>query len=127
MAKRIDLPSNRRNNLECLEQKLVTNSHLVNYVFIVTSGFIIHAPSSIDEFELAISNKVSHLLLSLWSLLIPPSEKESNFNKNEVTCWILEQLINDTVNGELDSCILNIVFVSIVIFIYSFKPSNVIM
>jgi hypothetical protein len=49
VTKRINLPSNSGSNPKFLHQELVSIHHVVNLIFIVSAGFIMHAPSSIHE------------------------------------------------------------------------------
>lgn len=71
------------------EQELVTNCHLIYYIFIIGSSFIVHAPTTIHKFNLAIIYQFSHLVLSFFRRVYPPSEKIGSFYLNEFPCWIL--------------------------------------
>jgi hypothetical protein len=46
----IDMPSNAGLDSEFLKEELVTNHHVVDHVFVVSAGLIVHAPACIHEF-----------------------------------------------------------------------------
>lgn len=56
MSKWIDLPANSRCDSELLHQELMTEHHVVDLIFIVSAGLIMHAPAGIHELETSLLN-----------------------------------------------------------------------
>ena len=60
MSEGVNVPSDSRFNTEFCEEEVVTNHHVVDHIFVVSTGFIMHAPASIYELKLAVPNKSSY-------------------------------------------------------------------
>lgn len=73
MSKRVDMPSDRWYATECFLEPSVTDSHLINYIFVIRSGLIRHAPAPIDKLDLAVLVKLLHLVSLCLCGLVPPS------------------------------------------------------
>lgn len=56
VTKGINVPTNSRSHSELFLKELVTVHHVKNDVFVVRTGFIIHAPSTVDELKTTISD-----------------------------------------------------------------------
>ena len=56
---------------------------MINDVDVVGSGFIVHAPTAVDELEPSVGDQISGDVSSLFILVVPPSLEECHFGVNE--------------------------------------------
>ncbi len=127
VTKWIDMPCYSRSYSKILFKPSVTNCHLIYYILIIRSGLVRHTPSTINKLDLFILYKFFHLSFLIISCLIPPSVKKCNLNNREFIGWIFAQLIYNSIDSILNSSKLSFHISSIIIIIYSFEPSNIIM
>ena len=54
MSERINVPSDSRGDSEFVQQELVSNEHVVDHVFVVGTGLVVHAPPTVDDLQAAL-------------------------------------------------------------------------
>lgn len=68
-----------------------------------------------------------HSMMHFVVLLQPPSPKKRSLHVNESSGRIIQQCVHNRIQNVLYSSDLNITFVSIVVLIHRFQPSNIVM
>ena len=126
MTKRIDVPCYVRYIVQSIFEPSQAYGHLINKIFIIHVGLIRHAPTCIHEMKLFISNQSSHCVSLLLWCLVPPSIEEGHLYDCELVLGIISELRNDGINGVLNSCKLCSCVSTIVVVVYSFEPSYII-
>lgn len=99
VAEVIDVPSSAWDIAKCLEQKLVSQSHLINYIFIIASSFIVHRPASVREGELAAFDQLSYSLLGIVVLLVPPLPEKCHLDIGEGVILVLLELRHNCIEN----------------------------
>jgi len=127
MPKLIKMPSHFRSDLKLILQKLMTCLHIGDDVFIVTNSFIIQTPASVDEFELAIFNKISELFFWSLCLLVPPFRKESHFCPSEGSVLVLFEHVKNSVENVIHASSSYHIFWSGVVLVDCLSKSNIVM
>lgn len=127
MSKWIDLPSNSWNFPECFEQPLMPNCHLIYDIFIIRCGFIVHAPATIDELKLFVSNKLAHQFSTRFRTVNPPVMKKSNFHLDELSLRVFLKFINHRVYDLLYTYPLIWLLSALIVLFKSAKPTNIVM
>lgn len=126
MAKGIDLPACGGSYIKVIKNELMAQRHLVDDVLVIGCGFIIHAPSTANEFELAIFDECFGYLLGVIILEVPPHFEKGGLDLNESARGILLQFLNISVDGVLNGGKLNRLLESVKVLIDSLEPTNVI-
>lgn len=127
MAKWINLPSNSWSNSKLLHYKVMANHHIVNHIFVVRAGFIVHWPAGIQKFKTTFTDKGAYLILQFLSLVLPPHGKEFHLDIWKSLSWVVNKLWNNFVEYELHFNSLNIIIYTRKVFINCFQPANIIM
>jgi hypothetical protein len=84
VAERIYVPANAGLPSELLEVPFMTLIHVVDHILIVSAGFVLHAPASIDYFQAALLNELADLSLHIISLIFPPHAQELHLHISEL-------------------------------------------
>lgn len=92
----------------------------------MTGSFIIHTPSTTNEFQSSFINQLLHFFFIVVWLILPPFEKEWWFNVNESFCRIFQQRCDHWVQNQLNIRLLVILLRAIVILINCFQPANIV-
>ena len=87
------MPSDTRYNIKFLLQKLMSNYHIFNQVFIDWACLITCNPPSIDKFKSFFFYKLSKYVLSGRVLKIPPPLEEPYLSMSEMLIWIFPQIL----------------------------------
>lgn len=61
-----------------------------------------HAPPAVDELKLPVGNQATGRVAAGIVLLFPPPGKEANLDVDEMTVWIFEELVNNSVDDVED-------------------------
>ena len=85
MTEGINLPPDSWLDSKLLNNKIVTNHHIVYHIVIDWASFIMHRPPSIDKLQLTVFDKLSYLVLLLFSLKIPPHLEELHFDLRKLS------------------------------------------
>jgi hypothetical protein len=84
MAEGINMPSYPRGNSEFLLKPVVSKVHVVYYIFIMSTCFIVHTPSSVDDFKTTLLIEHTNFVFHVFSLSLPPHTEELHFNVCEL-------------------------------------------
>lgn len=98
---------------------------MVDYILIISACLIIHYPSAINYFNLAILNKSLCFHLNLRVLNIIPFFKIFHFDKSKSFIFIKSKLTNHCVINILDIDPLSVLVWSIKVFLWSFQPAYI--
>jgi len=90
----VDLPADSRFDAEFLKHKLVTELHVGDHVLVMGASFVVHGPTSINNFETALRYECAHILLHSVSLFIPPHGEELHLNVGELLDWVEKKMFN---------------------------------
>ena len=94
MTKRIYMPSYSRFDSKLLKKELMTNHHVVDHIFIVRTGFIMHAPTSVNKLKTTLLNELSNLSLHSIRLILPPHAKEFHLDIRKTFVRITNKFID---------------------------------
>ena len=67
----------------------MSDVHIVNHVFVVRAGLIVHAPASIYELQTPLLYEHADLILDILRLSFPPHAEELHFDLSEPPVWII--------------------------------------
>jgi hypothetical protein len=101
---RIDRPARPRHSFvrtESVQQKLVSQRHLIDLIDSNGGCFVMHAPSSVRHFHLSRFNESFESLPHLRRLLQPPWMKEGHLHLHEPPRGVRLQRGNDRVHAVL--------------------------
>lgn len=79
------MPSDSWLDTKFLEKELMSNHHVVDHVFEVGTGFIVHAPASIYKFKPTFFHKLVNNLLDFISLPPVPHREEFHLDISELS------------------------------------------
>jgi hypothetical protein len=74
--------------------------------------FIVHRPPSTDHFQLSRIDQIYYGAAGLFALLAPPFPKESCFNLDVSSVFVLLESLNRAVQDKLDSSIFDVVVIN---------------
>lgn len=126
MTEGVKMPTNGWDDSKGILRPSETSGHLIDDIFIIRSGFIMHAPPSIDNFQLSILNMLLNEIPLCGVGIIPPPVKESHLNNREFVCGIERQFSHNRVDNVLNPCFLGDLIPSIEVVVDCFQPSNII-
>jgi len=120
------MPSNSWFDSKFFEKELVTEHHVVDHVFEVRTGLIMHAPSSIYEFKSTFFHKLVDLLLDFISLSPVPHGKEFHLDISEFSLRVSLKFLNDSAQNEVNIRVLIKHIRTRVVSINSLQPANIV-
>lgn len=127
MSKSINLPACSWFNSKFFLEKVMTNNHIINHIFIICASFICRAPSTICKFKSTLLNKHFNLILNfLWLSVVPHSE-ELHFNIGKLTSWFFQKFFYNSCQNQVNSSMLRILICTRIVLVNCFNPSNIIM
>ena len=53
VAERVDVPADARADTEFLKEEVVAEAHVVDHIFVVGAGLVVHGPAPVSELKLA--------------------------------------------------------------------------
>jgi len=71
----------------------MTLGNIVNNIFVVAGGFVVHGNAASDEFQLLILYKYPYIILFLFILFIPPPHEEPDFDLEWVVNYLDEFMV----------------------------------
>jgi len=93
MPEGVQVPSDARVDSELFVKELVADHHVVDYIIEIRVSFIIGAPSSIDDLELAVLDQILNNFFFLRSLLVVPDSEEAHLSIGELALGVLLKLL----------------------------------
>jgi hypothetical protein len=110
VPKRVDLPAHFRPSAvpKSIIQKPKTPSELVDGRVVVRSRFVVHRPSPVGDFQLAVVDQLDHLLLEGVFLVLPPFPKKRGFDLDVASVGVAYQGFNRRAYYVLDSSVLDV-------------------
>lgn len=120
------MPCNTGHVIESFLEPSKSHSHLIDEVLVVHISLIGHAPSSVDEMQLPSADDCPHLISLLVSCLIPPSIKECCLHNGKFVFSMFVKLAHHSVNSVLYSCELSPHVSAVIVVVYCFEPSYII-
>mmetsp|Transcript_40810 Transcript_40810/g.115511 ORF Transcript_40810/g.115511 Transcript_40810/m.115511 type:complete len:219 (+) Transcript_40810:1325-1981(+) len=123
----VDLPADPRRHPELLHQELVAQRRLVDHVQVERRGLVVHAPTSVDHFELTGLDQPPGEVAHGGALLVPPPLEEGLLRVREGPVRVLAQGAHHGVEDHPYARVLDGVVLPREILIKGLEPAHVVM
>ena len=126
VAKRIDVPADRRGVSEGLLKPLMARHHVIHHVIVVSAGLIMHRPARVHKLEAAFFDKLAHFSLLVFGLLVPPHGEELHLDLGEPLFGVILELNHVCADNVLNIGDLDILSRACEVFVDSFEPADIV-
>jgi len=89
VAERVDVPADSGLHAYLLQQVLMPDDHVVELVFVVSAGLIVHAPACVHKLKAAFFGEGPHVGLGLLGLVLPPHGEELHLDLRVLATRVL--------------------------------------
>ena len=120
------MPTNSRSEAKLTLQELMADHHVVHHIVVMSAGFIMHRPPSVDEIKATLLDQVSDRVLHFLGLAIPPHGEELHLDLSESLVRILEKLIDSSGNDHVDLSSLDLLRRASEILVHRLQPAYIV-